>query len=84
MLPISSPSTCTGSSISATTGAEATENAVKIARAYTGRQAVVCFTHAFHVVRSEFDEILLRHAQRQGAEVKEGAELLKDAGFKPE
>jgi halogenation protein CepH len=31
------------------------------------------FTHAFHVVRSEFDEILLRHAQRQGAEVKEGA-----------
>src|SRR5262249_47630071 len=29
-------------------GAEAVENAVKIARAYTGRQAIVCFTHAFH------------------------------------
>lgn len=29
-------------------GAEAVENAVKIARAYTGRQAVVCFDHAFH------------------------------------
>ncbi len=31
-----------------TTGAEATENAVKIARAYTGRQGVVTFTGAFH------------------------------------
>ena len=30
------------------------------------------YTHAFHVVRSEFDEILLRHAQKQGAEVREG------------
>ena len=29
-------------------GAEAVENAVKIARWYTGRQAVVCFEHAFH------------------------------------
>ena len=29
-------------------GAEAVENAVKIARAYTGRQAIVSFTHAFH------------------------------------
>ncbi len=29
-------------------GAEAIENAVKIARAHTGRQAVVCFEHAFH------------------------------------
>jgi 4-aminobutyrate aminotransferase/(S)-3-amino-2-methylpropionate transaminase len=29
-------------------GAEAVENAVKIARAFTGRQAVVCFDHAFH------------------------------------
>jgi len=29
-------------------GAEAVENAIKIARAYTGRQAVVCFDHAFH------------------------------------
>ncbi len=31
-----------------TTGAEAVENAIKIARAATGRQAVVAFTGAFH------------------------------------
>ncbi|HWQ15167.1 MAG TPA: 4-aminobutyrate--2-oxoglutarate transaminase [Roseiflexaceae bacterium] len=31
-----------------TTGAEATENAVKIARAYTGRPGVIAFKHAFH------------------------------------
>jgi halogenation protein CepH len=30
------------------------------------------YTHAFHVVRSQFDEILLRHAHKQGAEVCEG------------
>lgn len=29
-------------------GAEAVENAVKAARAYTGRQAVLCFEHGFH------------------------------------
>ncbi|WP_328321557.1 4-aminobutyrate--2-oxoglutarate transaminase [Kribbella sp. NBC_00382] len=29
-------------------GAEAVENAVKIARAYTGKQAVVAFNHAYH------------------------------------
>ena len=29
-------------------GAEAVENAVKVARAATGRQAVICFEHAFH------------------------------------
>ena len=29
-------------------GAEAVENAVKIARVYTGRQAIVVFDHAFH------------------------------------
>ncbi|MCL2780620.1 MAG: 4-aminobutyrate--2-oxoglutarate transaminase [Actinomycetia bacterium] len=29
-------------------GAEAVENAVKIARRYTGRQAIVVFDHAFH------------------------------------
>ena len=29
-------------------GAEAIENAVKIARAHTGRQAIVCFEHGFH------------------------------------
>ncbi|MCU0911297.1 MAG: 4-aminobutyrate--2-oxoglutarate transaminase [Rhodobacteraceae bacterium] len=31
-----------------TTGAEATENSVKIARAHTGRQGVITFTGAFH------------------------------------
>jgi len=31
-----------------TTGAEAVENAVKIARSYTGRPAVVVFDHAYH------------------------------------
>jgi halogenation protein CepH len=30
------------------------------------------YTHAFHVVRAQFDDILLRHAERQGAEVREG------------
>ena len=30
-----------------TTGAEAVENAVKIARVFTGRQAIVCFEHGF-------------------------------------
>ncbi len=29
-------------------GAEAVENAIKIARAATGREAVICFDHAFH------------------------------------
>lgn len=29
-------------------GAEAVENAIKIARAFTRRQAVICFDHAFH------------------------------------
>lgn len=29
-------------------GAEAVENAIKIARVHTGRQAIVCFDHAFH------------------------------------
>lgn len=32
----------------ANSGAEAVENAIKIARAFTKRQAVVCFDHAFH------------------------------------
>lgn len=31
-----------------TTGAEATENAVKMARAYTNRPAIISFTHSFH------------------------------------
>jgi len=29
-------------------GAEAVENAVKVARCFTGRQAVICFEHGFH------------------------------------
>src|SRR5579864_1761783 len=37
-----------GKAIFLTTGAEAIENAVKIARAYTKRQAVVAFTGGFH------------------------------------
>jgi 4-aminobutyrate aminotransferase / (S)-3-amino-2-methylpropionate transaminase / 5-aminovalerate transaminase len=32
----------------ANSGAEAVENAVKIARTFTGRPAVVCFDHAYH------------------------------------
>jgi 4-aminobutyrate aminotransferase/(S)-3-amino-2-methylpropionate transaminase len=32
----------------ANSGAEAVENAVKIARYATGRQAIICFDHAFH------------------------------------
>jgi 4-aminobutyrate aminotransferase/(S)-3-amino-2-methylpropionate transaminase len=32
----------------ANSGAEAVENAVKIARSHTRRQAVICFEHAFH------------------------------------
>jgi 4-aminobutyrate aminotransferase / (S)-3-amino-2-methylpropionate transaminase / 5-aminovalerate transaminase len=32
----------------ANSGAEAVENAIKIARMATGRQAIVCFDHAFH------------------------------------
>ncbi len=32
----------------ANSGAEAVENAIKIARAFTGREGIVCFEHAFH------------------------------------
>ncbi|MBI4866643.1 MAG: 4-aminobutyrate--2-oxoglutarate transaminase [Candidatus Wallbacteria bacterium] len=35
-------------SLLANTGAEAVENAVKVARAYTGRPAVICFEGAYH------------------------------------
>ncbi len=35
-------------SILVNSGAEAVENAIKIARAYTGKQAVICFDHAYH------------------------------------
>jgi halogenation protein CepH len=36
--------------------------------------------HAFHVVRSEFDEILLRHAARLGVEVREGC-AVRDVAY---
>jgi 4-aminobutyrate aminotransferase/(S)-3-amino-2-methylpropionate transaminase len=35
-------------SILLNSGAEAVENAIKIARTYTGKQAVICFDHAYH------------------------------------
>jgi FAD-dependent halogenase len=41
------------------------------------------FPHAFHVLRSEFDEILLRHASRQGAEVSEEASVEQIVGLGP-
>jgi len=41
------------------------------------------YDHAFHVVRSEFDAILLRHAARQGAEVHEGASVERVDGTGP-
>lgn len=44
MVPISGPT----KSIFLTTGAEATENAIKIARAATGRSGVIAFTGGFH------------------------------------
>ena len=44
LVPISAPV----KSLFLSTGAEATENAIKIARAATGRQAVIAFTGAFH------------------------------------
>ncbi len=30
------------------------------------------YTHAFHVLRAQFDDILLKHSARSGAEVREG------------
>ena len=42
------PGDFTKKTIFATTGAEAVENAVKIARYYTGRTAVIAFSGAFH------------------------------------
>ena len=42
------PGTFPKKSFLANSGAEAVENAIKIARAFTGRQAVVCFEHGFH------------------------------------
>jgi 4-aminobutyrate aminotransferase/(S)-3-amino-2-methylpropionate transaminase len=42
------PGTFAKKSFLANSGAEAVENAVKIARARTGRPALVCFEHAYH------------------------------------
>jgi 4-aminobutyrate aminotransferase/(S)-3-amino-2-methylpropionate transaminase len=42
------PGTFEKKTILLTTGVEAIENAVKIARAFTGRPAIVAFTHGFH------------------------------------
>lgn len=47
-LNAATPGTFAKKSFLANSGAEAVENAVKIARAATGRPAVVCFEHAFH------------------------------------
>ncbi len=42
------PGTFAKKSFLANSGAEAVENGIKIARAYTGRPAVIAFEHAFH------------------------------------
>ena len=42
------PGTSKKKTLLVTTGAEATENAVKVAREATGRQAVIAFHHGFH------------------------------------
>src|SRR5436190_7020336 len=48
---LSELSPCSGAdqkSLLVNSGAEAVENAVKVARAYTGRSGVICFDHGFH------------------------------------
>ena len=47
-LNAATPGTFAKKTFLANSGAEAVENAIKIARAHTGRQAIVCFDHAFH------------------------------------
>jgi 4-aminobutyrate aminotransferase/(S)-3-amino-2-methylpropionate transaminase len=42
------PGTTAKKTLLLSTGAEATENAVKIARAYTGRPGVIAFQHGYH------------------------------------
>jgi 4-aminobutyrate aminotransferase / (S)-3-amino-2-methylpropionate transaminase / 5-aminovalerate transaminase len=42
------PGTFAKKTLLVNTGAEAIENAIKIARAFTKRSAVICFEHAFH------------------------------------
>jgi FAD-dependent halogenase len=41
------------------------------------------YAHAYHVLRSEFDEILLRHAAREGAEVLEATNVEEVRGEGP-
>ena len=57
-----------------TTGAEAIENAVKIARVATGRQAVIAFSHAFHgrtLLTSTLTGKIQPYKQRTGAPAPE-------------
>ena len=61
-------------SIFFTTGAEAVENAVKIARVATGRQAIVAFSHAFHgrtLLTSTLTGKIAPYKQRAGAPAPE-------------
>ncbi len=61
-------------SIFFTTGAEAIENAVKIARVATGRQAVIAFSHAFHgrtLLTSTLTGKIHPYKQRAGAPAPE-------------
>ena len=41
------------------------------------------YAHAYHVLRSEFDAILLRHAAASGAEVREGCTVVRLEGEGP-
>ena len=56
----------------ANSGAEAVENAVKIARYATGRQAIVCFDHAFHGRTLHGDD-----AHREGDAVQAGLRAVR-------
>ncbi|KTC72403.1 4-aminobutyrate aminotransferase [Legionella birminghamensis] len=42
------PGTFEKKSLLLNSGAEAVENGIKIARAYSGKQAIICFDHAYH------------------------------------
>ena len=60
----------------ANSGAEAVENAVKVARYATGRQAIVCFDHAFH------GRTLHGHdAHREGHAVQAGLRAVRARGL---
>ena len=62
----------------ANSGAEAVENAVKVARYATGRQAIVCFDHAFH------GRTLHGHdAHREGHAVQAGLRAVRARGLPP-